>query len=1025
MSTTFLRFIPTLLCLTFALAGKGQNANPYYHFKQLNVQNGLVQNIAYHFLQDSRGYVWIGTRDGITLYDGIRTTNFQHSDLNNNSLRSNFITRFLEDSDHRIWIGTDAGIELFNKTGNHFIHFVIPGTDGRRENSFCVPMGFTSRNELWFIDTRSKAIRKLNTKTNTVSTVCSTDAVDGTLSYHPLSGKADVWTYLSVATTHYIFKKDVLVKKDQFFNGNTIGQPALLIFHVYHKNDSAAWLATAKGLINLNPSTGAYTIYNKLNQEPVTELRYIAESPKGILWTGSGNAGIYTFDPRTKKFIDHFRDEALDPHSLCSENIVSLYFDRVGNIWCGSYGKGVSYAHVENNFFSKHLSKAEMDRWKKENNVSWTGSDQHGNLWCLMLDVQGLWELDPSLRLKAFHWPVLENGKPFIAAVYQLLFDGPSSAWCTTDRGLFRYDIKTNKVKQINYPQISTNLFGSYWSKVILRLHDSSVLFSTFSGVYRISKKSAKESILPLAVQNMDLTGAIDMIFEDHDGHLYVKDTGDSLYVLKPSGDDGRYIKVKSLLFRPSVFQMQETDREICVATAGGLYLLKKPNLVIEYPAINTFLPSLSIKDLLVQGNKFWLFGERGLYFYDTTEHTGRLFNEEDGLPSGQFNEYTLLRSANGDCIVGTTNGLLSFDPSKTQDTIYPPRAQLINMYVNDSTTPFLETPQEYAKVNLGHDQNTFSFDFSIIGFQHADESVYEYKLDPYDENWIRSGTTHYARYSKIAPGTYQFRIRTLDANGRISPYAKTLTIDIRKAFWQTFYFKLLMFNLIVLLLWAIVKWWLGIRIRKQQIAFEKQQAIEKERTRIATDMHDDLGAGLSRIKFLSETIGMKKQMQQPIEEEIGSISNYANEMIGKMGEIVWALNEKNDSISDLLSYTRAYATEYMLSSGIECQVNAPAEFPSVFVSGEFRRNVYLTIKEALHNIVKHAGADFVEITIAVDRTLTISIRDNGSGFDTRNIRPFSNGLNNMRKRMKDIRGNLEIVQKNGTLIRLTVPVPE
>jgi signal transduction histidine kinase len=384
-----------------------------------------------------------------------------------------------------------------------------------------------------------------------------------------------------------------------------------------------------------------------------------------------------------------------------------------------------------------------------------------------------------------------------------------------------------------------------------------------------------------------------------------------------------------------------------------------------------------------------------------------------------------LIRTAKGGCIVGTSNGLLSFDPGKIQDTIYPPRAQLINMYVNDSTTPFIETPQEYAKINLGHDQNTFSFDFSIIGFQHADESVYEYKLDPYDEKWIRSGTTHYARYSKISPGSYTFRIRILDANGRISPYSKSLAIEIRKAFWQTFYFKLLMANLIVFLLWVIVKWWLGIRIRKQQIAFEKQQAIEKERTRIATDMHDDLGAGLSRIKFLSETIGMKKQMQQPVEEEIGSISNYANEMIGKMGEIVWALNEKNDSISDLLSYTRAYAAEYMLSNGIECQVHAPAEFPSVFVSGEFRRNVYLTIKETLHNIIKHAGADLVVITIRIDKFLTIAIQDNGSGFDMKNIRPFSNGLNNMQKRMKDIQGNLEIVRKNGTLIILTVPVPQ
>jgi len=1024
MHTLSARFVLALSFLTSAISGTGQTANPYYQFKRLNVQNGLVQNIVYHFLQDSRGYIWIGTRNGITLYDGIRTTNFQHSDLNNNTLGSNFITRFLEDSDQHIWVGHDAGIDLFNKTGNRFIHIDVPEPDTRRENIFCVPMGFTNRNELWFIDTHSKAIRIFNTKTNTFRTVCSTDAVDGALRYQPASGTVEVWTYLSLATTRYVFKKDSLVSTEQFFDGKKAGQPELLIFHVFIKNDSTTWLATAKGLISLNPKTNAYTTYNQLNGEPVTELRYIAESPVGMLWTGSGNAGMYTFDPRTKKFLDHFREEALDPHSISSENIVSLYFDRVGNIWCGSYGNGVSYVHIESNFFSKHISKAEMDPWKKENNISWIGMDLKGNPWCMMRDVSGFWELDSSLRIKSYHWPTLENGKPFIAATNQLIFDGESSAWCTTDRGMFRYNIKTNTIKQVTYPQISNTLFGSYWSRVFLRLRDSSILFTTFGGIYRISKQFAKESILPLTVPNLDLTGAMDMFFEDQNRNLYIKDTGDSLYVLKPAGD-GQYTKVKSLLFRPVVFQIQETDHEIYLASAAGLYTLNKESLVIEYPAINALLPSVSVKNLLVQGNKIWLFCEKGLYSYDTTAHTGRLFNEEDGLPSDQFSEYSILRSAKGEYIVGTTNGLLSFDPGKIQDTLYPPRAQLINMYVNDSARPFIETPQDYSKIILGHDQNTFSFDFSIIGFQHAEESVYEYKLDGYDEHWIRAGTTHYARYSKISPGTYYFRIRILDANGKISPYAKTLEIEIRKAFWQTFYFKLLMWNLIAFLLWVVVKWWLGIRIRKQQIAFEKQQAIEKERTRIATDMHDDLGAGLSRIKFLSETIGMKKQMQQPIEEDISSISNYANEMIGKMGEIVWALNEKNDSISDLLSYTRAYAAEYMLSNGIECHVHAPATFPTVFVSGEFRRNVYLTIKEALHNIIKHSRADLVVITIKIDKLLTIAIQDNGAGFDIRNIRPFSNGLNNMQKRMKDIQGTLDIVHKNGTLIMLVVPVPQ
>src|SRR4030095_265051 len=107
----------------------------------------------------------------------------------------------------------------------------------------------------------------------------------------------------------------------------------------------------------------------------------------------------------------------------------------------------------------------------------------------------------------------------------------------------------------------------------------------------------------------------------------------------------------------------------------------------------------------------------------------------------------------------------------------------------------------------------------------------------------------------------------------------------------------------------------------------EKQQLVEKERTRIATDMHDDMGAGLSRIKFLSETIGIKKQQQQPIEEDLGKIREYSHDMIDKMGEIVWALNEKNDSLNDLLSYTRAYAVEYLSQNGIRSSIQMPEHF--------------------------------------------------------------------------------------------------
>jgi signal transduction histidine kinase len=204
---------------------------------------------------------------------------------------------------------------------------------------------------------------------------------------------------------------------------------------------------------------------------------------------------------------------------------------------------------------------------------------------------------------------------------------------------------------------------------------------------------------------------------------------------------------------------------------------------------------------------------------------------------------------------------------------------------------------------------------------------------------------------------------------------------------------------------------------------FKRTMAIERERTRIATDIHDDLGAGLSRIRFLSETVDIKADRQQPIREDLNKIRSYSHEMIEKMGDIVWALNEKNDSLEDLLSYTRAYAVEYLAQHNIQCNVQNRGEETSRYMSGEIRRNVFLTIKEALHNVVRHAHATKVTITMDISDALDISIADNGKGFDPEQVRPFSNGLTNMRKRIADSGGTLELNHSEGTMIRLHVPL--
>ncbi|HET9744860.1 MAG TPA: triple tyrosine motif-containing protein, partial [Chitinophagaceae bacterium] len=395
-----------------------------------------------------------------------------------------------------------------------------------------------------------------------------------------------------------------------------------------------------------------------------------------------------------------------------------------------------------------------------------------------------------------------------------------------------------------------------------------------------------------------------------------------------------------------------------------------------------------------------------------------------DGLPANDFTVSSLVYDNMGRCVAGTTNGLVSFYPSNVQFITNTPRARLTAFYINDALDTANVNPDEIENIKLSAKQNTFSLDFSPVSFFHTADCSFEYKLDGYDDNWIKSGVTKYTRYSKIPPGKYLFMLRVLDNQGNPGPNDKVLEISIAKSFWQTNFFKAGLFVVLLIAGWLFLKWYSNEKMKKQKAELEKLKAIEKERTRIATDMHDDLGAGLSRIKFLSETIGIKKQRQQSFDEDIAKIREYSHEMIDKMGEIVWALNEKNDTLSDLLSYTRAYAVEYLSQNGISCTVDAPEHFPTTFLSGEFRRDIYLTVKEALHNIVKHAQASGVTIRININSTLRIEIQDNGIGFDRTKIRSFSNGLSNMESRVMEINGKFEILNGRGTVIKIEVPLP-
>jgi signal transduction histidine kinase len=211
----------------------------------------------------------------------------------------------------------------------------------------------------------------------------------------------------------------------------------------------------------------------------------------------------------------------------------------------------------------------------------------------------------------------------------------------------------------------------------------------------------------------------------------------------------------------------------------------------------------------------------------------------------------------------------------------------------------------------------------------------------------------------------------------------------------------------------------------KMENEFEKQMAVvtaqQEERNRISTDMHDELGSGMTAIRLMSEIA--KNKMKENTPPEIERISQSADDILNKMNAIIWSMNSKNDSLGNLISYIRAYTTEYLEGTAVKCRVYVPDLIPEQELSGDKRRNVFLCVKETLNNMLKHSKATEITIDILANGLLQIKIHDNGIGIDLENIRQFGNGLQNIDRRMKSIGGEFKIENNNGTESSLTLPL--
>ena len=291
-----------------------------------------------------------------------------------------------------------------------------------------------------------------------------------------------------------------------------------------------------------------------------------------------------------------------------------------------------------------------------------------------------------------------------------------------------------------------------------------------------------------------------------------------------------------------------------------------------------------------------------------------------------------------------------------------------------------------------------------------------------YDNNWIDAGAERSAAYSRLTAGKYEFRVEASVGDGPWSDPLTMLDFSVIPFFWQTWWFSLgvsLAFTLSVI---AIVRYVSYRRLRSKLRAAEQLAAVERERSRIARDIHDDLGNRLTEIQLLTGLAQQGRESPNHAANQILEISSAARQATDALDEIVWAINPGNDTLPHLINYIGQFTTDYLRTAGIQCRVDLPENPPALSVSAEVRHNLFLAIKEALNNIARHSGATEAALVILVqDNSLSLIIEDNGRGFSGEAKSSGADGLENMGRRIGEIHGQFQIKSTPGAGTRISI----
>lgn len=1026
-------------------------------FLHLTVEDGLSRNGVRSITQDSKGFMWFGTRDGLNRYDTRTFKVYRNVEQDSTSISSGLDVYALHsDRAGNLWAGTSKGLNKYLYNSNSFIRYLhSESNDNSLSNNEVKVISDDGKGNLW-IGT-NKGLNRLNLKTGEFQRFYKqTNKKPGLCGNQVqaifIDKNGDIWVGTSngltlmqaVANKNYRFKNIELVSNFKA-DITTIAQDAV----------GRLWLGTHEnGFFSFSPATGEsrnYTVAssseNSLVSNVVRKIFFDKEANK--LWIGTLK-GISVYDLKTEKY-DNYRYDPSNPTSVAQNSIYDIYKDRAGSIWVATFYGGISVYHPNTTPFQVFRSD-NAGNSISGNVISQIKEDRFHNLW-IGTEGEGLNYYNPTTG-KFVNYRSTPSRTEGLSSnlVKAISIDNNGTVWVAShDGGLDYLSSQTGKFS--HYTPDPANQEDMTSKNVYNLLHDSEGRFwagTLNSGLFLYDSKARGFHSMIKSQGNLQLKSTtITFIFEDSRGIVWVGSTKGLDFLEKGSKVFKHLNNVGELdISRQNInFIQEDSHKRLWIGTYDkGLILYDLHNkLQDRVYTVKDGLASDNVVGMLEdEAGKFWITTNNGLSCYDG--HGFRNYNTEDGLPGNVFNDNSFLKSTNGRMYFGTYNGLISFLPTEIKKNNYRPKVYLTGLtlfgeqvVINDGSGLLKQSIETTKELSFAYDQNVFTLNFALLNYTKSDKNTYAYKLEGFDKNWnfVKNPS---ANYSNLQSGNYTLFIKAANNDGVWISKPISISITIRPPFWKTWWAYLFYFGAFITTMFFVVRFFSEREKLKTELYYEhlNSEAIKelyKSKMDFFTRISHEIRTPLTLITAPVESIISNSEDSDSVKRNINIVKRSTDRLLKLINELLDF--RKLESGEEDLNYSEVNINDFcfrIYDSFLQMAEEQKVKFTFfplkqsqqvTIDENQFEKVLYNLLTNSFKNIHKNGE---ITLSIAEDGdNFMIEVNDNGVGIAEENLSKIFTNFFQVKSESNDKKGwgiglalVKAIVDKHQGIIKLT-----